>query len=163
MELVMGYWGASAQRAYHHTAPINALYGLHEALVILQDEGLENAWERHRKHHNALAAGFEALGLKFVVDAEYRLPQLNCVTLPDGVEDGGTRRQLLGDYQLEIGAGLGPLAGRVWRIGLMGYAANQKNVLLCLGALDSVLLQQGVRINSGQAVTAAQAVYSGKT
>jgi len=161
MELVMGYWGGSTQRAYHHTAPVNALYGLHETLVILQEEGLENAWARHRMHHSALAGGFGALGLEFVVDEAYRLPQLNCVRLPNDVDDGAIRKQLLADYQLEIGAGLGPLAGRVWRIGLMGYAANKKNVLLCLGALDSLLLQHGASIDPGEAVAAAQAVYSG--
>jgi alanine-glyoxylate transaminase/serine-glyoxylate transaminase/serine-pyruvate transaminase len=160
MELVMGYWGQGAQRAYHHTAPINALYGLHEALLILQEEGLENAWSRHRKHHEALAAGLAAMGITFVVDHDHRLPQLNCVTIPDGVDDAAVRRQLLADYQLEIGAGLGPLAGKVWRIGLMGYASNQKNVLLCLGALDAVLLGQGASIKSGAAVAAAEAVYS---
>ena len=159
MDLVMGYWGEGAQRAYHHTAPINALYGLHEALVILQEEGLERAWARHQKNHAALAAGLECLGINFVVDADYRLPQLNCVTIPEGADDAAVRKQLLSNYQLEIGAGLGPLAGKVWRIGLMGYASNQKNVLLCLGALDAVLAQQGVAIEPGKAVAAALATY----
>jgi alanine-glyoxylate transaminase/serine-glyoxylate transaminase/serine-pyruvate transaminase len=160
MDLVMGYWGEGAQRAYHHTAPINALYGLHEALVILQEEGLESAWARHQQNHLALAAGLECLGINFVVDADYRLPQLNCVTIPDGADDAAVRKQLLNDYQLEIGAGLGPLAGKVWRIGLMGYASNQKNVLLCLSALDTVLSQQGVAIDSGKAVAAALEAYA---
>jgi alanine-glyoxylate transaminase/serine-glyoxylate transaminase/serine-pyruvate transaminase len=159
LELVMAYWGEGAQRAYHHTAPINALYGLHEALVILADEGLEHAWARHRRHHEALAAGLESLGIEFVVHPDYRLPQLNCVRFPAGVDDAAVRRQLLADYSLEIGAGLGPLAGKVWRIGLMGYASNQKNVLLCLGALEAVLARQGVRVDAGEAVAAAQAVY----
>lgn len=159
MDLVMGYWGENAQRAYHHTAPINALYGLHEALVILREEGLESAWARHAKNHAALAAGLAELGIDFVVEQEYRLPQLNCVTIPDGVDDAALRRQLLQDYQLEIGAGLGPLAGKVWRIGLMGYASNKKNVLLCLSALCSALSQQGVSVDSSAAVVAAQAVY----
>jgi alanine-glyoxylate transaminase/serine-glyoxylate transaminase/serine-pyruvate transaminase len=160
MDLVMGYWGEGAQRAYHHTAPINALYGLHECLVILQDEGLEKSWARHHKNHSALAAGLAELGIEFVVDADYRLPQLNCVTIPAGANDASVRKQLLADYQLEIGAGLGPLAGKVWRIGLMGYASNQKNVLLCLGALEAVLNQQGVKVKAGAAVAAAQAVYA---
>ena len=160
MDLVMGYWGEGAQRAYHHTAPINALYGLHEALVILQEEGLESAWARHQQNHLALAAGLECLGINFVVDADYRLPQLNCVTIPDGADDAAVRKQLLNDYQLEIGAGLGPLAGKVWRIGLMGYASNQKNVLLCLSALDTVLSQQGVAIDSGKAAAAALEAYA---
>jgi alanine-glyoxylate transaminase/serine-glyoxylate transaminase/serine-pyruvate transaminase len=160
MELVMGYWGETTQRAYHHTAPINALYALHEALLILKEEGLENAWTRHDKNHRALAAGLECLGMEFVVEPAYRLPQLNCVTLPGTLDEAAVRRQLLNDYQLEIGAGLGPLAGKVWRIGLMGYASNQKNVLLCLGALDAVLHQHGVAIDCGAAVSAAQAIYA---
>ena len=159
MELVMGYWGEGAQRAYHHTAPINALYALHETLLILQEEGLENAWARHRLNHRALAAGLESLGLKFVVDPGYRLPQLNCVRFPDSLDDGAVRRKLLTDFGLEIGAGLGPLAGKVWRIGLMGYASNRTNVLLCLGALDSVLRKQGMGHESGAAVAAALEVY----
>jgi len=159
MDLVMGYWGENTRRAYHHTAPVNALYGLHETLVILQAEGLEHAWARHAKNHAALAAGLEQLGIEFVVSADYRLPQLNCVTIPDGVDDAALRQQLLRDYQLEIGAGLGPLAGKVWRIGLMGYASNPKNVLLCLGALDAILRQQGISLDNGAAVAAAQAVY----
>ena len=142
MGLVMAYWGGG-QRAYHHTAPINMLYGLHEALVILEEEGLENAWARHARHHAALAAGLGALGIEFVVDAEHRLPQLNCVRIPAGVDDAQVRRRLLEEYQLEIGAGLGPLAGKVWRIGLMGYAANRTNVLFCLGALEALLARTG--------------------
>ncbi len=141
--LVMAYWGGSTQRAYHHTAPVNMLYGLHEALVILEEEGLENAWARHARHHQALAAGLGALGIDFVVDEPHRLPQLNCVRIPAGVDDAGVRRQLLEDYQLEIGAGLGPMAGKVWRIGLMGFAANRTNVLFCLGALEAVLGRTG--------------------
>jgi alanine-glyoxylate transaminase/serine-glyoxylate transaminase/serine-pyruvate transaminase len=160
LDLVMGYWGEGAQRAYHHTAPVNALYGLHEALVILKEEGLENAWARHRRNHEALAAGLECLNIEFVVDATHRLPQLNCVSFPAGVDDAAVRKQLLNDFQLEIGAGLGPLAGKVWRIGLMGYASNQKNVLLCLSALEAVLSQQGVPVDAGEAVAAAQAVYA---
>ncbi len=159
MDLVMAYWGDSSQRTYHHTAPVNALYALHEALVILEEEGLQAAWARHRQNHLALAAGLGALGIEFVVDEAYRLPQLNCVRFPAGIDDAAVRRQLLEQYQLEIGAGLGPLAGKVWRIGLMGYASNRKNVLLCLGALEAVLRSQGARVEPGQAVAAAQAVY----
>jgi alanine-glyoxylate transaminase/serine-glyoxylate transaminase/serine-pyruvate transaminase len=159
MNLVMGYWGAGAKRAYHHTAPINALYGLHEALVILQEEGLENAWQRHQQNHLALRAGIEAMGLQFIVDEKDRLPQLNAVTIPEGVDDAAVRSQLLHDYNLEIGAGLGDLAGKVWRIGLMGYASNQTNVLFCLGALDAVMTAMGANINSGEAVKAANTHY----
>lgn len=159
LNLVMGYWGKGAKRAYHHTAPINALYALHESLVILQQEGLENAWARHQQHHNALKAGIEAMGLSFVVNEAHRLPQLNSVNIPEGIDDAAVRSQLLNDYNLEIGAGLGVMAGKIWRIGLMGYAANKKNVLFCLGALDSVLGEMGANINRGVAVAAAKKSY----
>ena len=161
LNLVMGYWGAGAKRAYHHTAPINALYALHEALLILQEEGLENAWARHRKHHLALRAGLEALGLQFIVKEADRLPQLNAVTIPAGVDDAVVRSRLLNEYNLEIGAGLGALAGKVWRIGLMGHASRAENVLLCVGALESVLGELGADINRGVALPAMQRVLAG--
>lgn len=156
LNLVMGYWGEGAKRAYHHTAPINALYGLHEALVMLQEEGLENSWARHANNHQMLRAGIEAMGLSFVVPEAARLPQLNAVTLPGGVDEAAVRGRLLNEFNLEIGAGLGALAGKVWRIGLMGYASNPKNVLFCLGALDAVLTDMGASIQSGVAVAAAE-------
>jgi alanine-glyoxylate transaminase / serine-glyoxylate transaminase / serine-pyruvate transaminase len=160
LNLVMAYWGeGGGARSYHHTAPINSLYGLHESLVILQEEGLEKAWERHTYHHRALRAGVEAMGLEFVVPEDERLPQLNAVTIPEGVVDGEVRSKLLQDYNLEIGAGLGDLAGKVWRIGLMGYACNKTNVLFCLGALDAVLGNMTGNINKGAAVAAAMAYY----
>ena len=155
---VMGYWGASQQRAYHHTAPINALYGLHESLVLLQEEGLENAWARHARNHQALRAGLEALGINFVVPEAARLPQLNAVTIPEGIEDAVVRQRLLNDYSIEIGAGLGDLAGKIWRIGLMGYSSNAKNILLCLGALEAILSDMNAPISQGVAGSAAQAV-----
>ena len=155
LNLVMGYWGAGAKRAYHHTAPINALYGLHEALVLLQEEGLENAWARHRKNHELLRAGIEAMGLELIVKPEYRLPQLNAVSVPAGVDEALVRKRLLEEYQLEIGAGLGSLAGKIWRIGQMGYASNAKNILYCLGALDAILSSMKAPINSGAGVKAA--------
>ncbi len=159
LNLVLGYWNGGGKRAYHHTAPVNALYGLHEALVILQDEGIENAWSRHWQNHNALKAGFEAMGISFVVKEGERLPQLNAVTIPDGADDAVVRSRLLNEYSLEIGAGLGALAGKVWRIGLMGFASNQKNVLFCLGALEAVLADMGAKINTGVAVDAAAKTY----
>ncbi len=159
LNLVLGYWGGGAKRAYHHTAPVNALYGLHEALVLLKEEGIENSWARHDKNHQALRAGFEAMGLSFVVDEASRLPQLNSVSIPDGVDDAAVRGRLLKEYNLEIGAGLGPMAGKIWRIGLMGFASNQTNVLLCLGALDAVLGDMKAPIQSGKAVIAASNVY----
>ena len=159
--LILEYWDGGAQRSYHHTAPINALYGLHEALVILQEEGLENAWQRHNHNHRALRAGIEAMGLSFVVEEAYRLPQLNSVTIPEGIPDAVVRKRLLNEYSLEIGAGLGVMAGKIWRIGLMGYASNRKNVLLCLGALDAILTDMKAPIRSGVAVAAAMVVYGG--
>ena len=160
LNLVMGYWGAEAKRSYHHTAPVNSLYALHESLVILKEEGLENAWQRHALNYQAFAAGIEALGLSFVVAEEYRLPQLNAVRFPDKINDAAVRGQLLNDYNLEIGAGLGALAGKVWRIGLMGHASSRNNVLLCLSALGNVLSGMGVAADSAKAVAAAKSVYS---
>jgi alanine-glyoxylate transaminase/serine-glyoxylate transaminase/serine-pyruvate transaminase len=159
LNLVLGYWGGGAKRAYHHTAPINTLYALHEALVILQEEGIENSWARHEKNHEALRAGLEAMGLNFVVPEGQRLPQLNAVSIPDGVDEAAVRSALLGEYNLEIGAGLGAMAGKIWRIGLMGFASNETNVLFCLGALDAVLSGMKAPITSGVAVDAARAVY----
>lgn len=160
MNLVMGYWGGGAKRAYHHTAPVNSLYALHEALTLVKEEGLENAWARHARNHAALRAGLEAMGMGFVVEEAYRLPQLNAVTLPEGTDDAAVRSALLNEYSLEIGAGLGPLAGKIWRIGQMGFASNEKNILTCLGALDSVLSAMGANIESGVAVSKAREYYA---
>lgn len=159
LNLVMGYWGSAGRRSYHHTAPINALYGLHEALVMLQEEGLDLAWARHQKNHLALRAGLEAMGLEFVVPEGERLPQLNAIAIPEGVDDAAARAMLLSDWQLEIGAGLGAMAGKVWRIGLMGHASNQRNILLCLSALDDVLGRLGAPVRHGVAVDAALTAF----
>ena len=161
LNLVIGYWGGGGKRAYHHTAPINTLYALHEALVIVQEEGIENSWKRHAENHKALRAGIEAMGLSFVVPEDERLPQLNAVSIPDGVDEAVVRGRLLADYDLEIGAGLGAMAGKIWRIGLMGYASNRRNVLFCLGALDAVLSNMKAPIQSGVAVDAALGVVGG--
>ncbi len=139
LNLVLGYWSGEGKRTYHHTAPINPLYGLHEALVILAEEGIENAWTRHRAMHEQLKAGLEKLGMRFVVAEGARLPQLNSVYIPEGVDDAAARGRLLKEFDLEIGAGLGALAGKIWRIGLMGYSAKQQNVDYCLKALTAVL------------------------
>jgi len=153
----MGYWGPNAKRAYHHTAPVNALYALHESLVMLQDEGLENSWKRHYDNHLVLRAGLEAMGLTFVVEEEYRLSQLNSVSIPDGVDEAAVRGRLLNDFNLEIGAGLGALAGKVWRIGLMGHSSRAENIFLCLSSLEAVLGDMGANINKGVALEAATA------
>jgi len=139
INLVLGYWGGEGKRTYHHTAPINPLYGLHEALVILAEEGLDNAWARHRAMHEMLKTGLEGLGLSFVVPESERLPQLNSVALPPGIDDAAARVRLLNEFNLEIGAGLGVLAGKIWRIGLMGASARRENVDICLQALRAVL------------------------
>ncbi|MCG6870698.1 MAG: alanine--glyoxylate aminotransferase family protein [Gammaproteobacteria bacterium] len=156
LNLVLGYWSSEGGRSYHHTAPVNALYALHEALVILHEEGLEAAWRRHRTMHEALRAGLEAMGLELPVAPAHRLPQLNAVRVPDGVNEAEVRRRLLEDYSIEIGAGLGEFAGRVWRIGLMGASARPRNVLQCLGALDTILSDLGAAVNTGVAVAAAR-------
>lgn len=138
--LVMAYWtSAGGKRSYHHTAPVNTLYALHESLRMLAAEGLENAWQRHHEMHLVLRAGLEKLGLNFVVAEDSRLPQLNAIYIPEGVDDAAVRTRLLKDYNLEIGAGLGALAGKAWRIGLMGFGARRENVSLCLKALEEVL------------------------
>lgn len=160
LQLMLSYWAGEGKRAYHHTAPINLLYALHEALVILKEEGLENAWARHALHHQALRAGCEAMGLHFVVEEAYRLPELNAVSVPDGVDEAKVRARLLQDYSLEIGAGLGAMAGRIWRVGLMGHAANKKNVLLFLSAMDAVLGEMNAPIVRGVAVDAALDMYA---
>lgn len=162
LNLVMGYWGsgdATPMRAYHHTAPINALYGLHESLVMLAEEGLEASWARHRHMHEALKAGVESMGLEFVVEAPSRLPQLNAVRVPVGVDETAVRQRLLEEFGLELGGGLGALAGKIWRIGLMGHSARADNVRQCLRALEAALA--GVDgINPGVGVQAAEEVLA---
>ena len=152
----MGYWGNDGGRSYHHTAPVNSLYALHESLLMLKEEGLENAWARHSMLHQALKAGLEAMGLSFIVPEGSRLAQLNAVTIPSNVDDAVVRKRLLHEYDLEIGAGLGSLAGKVWRIGLMGQSASASNVMFCLASLESVLNDMGATINTGVALPAAQ-------
>ncbi|WP_440222580.1 pyridoxal-phosphate-dependent aminotransferase family protein [Dokdonella sp. MW10] len=137
--LVMGYWQGSGARAYHHTAPINMLYALHEALLGLQEEGLEAAFARHRDNHLRLRDGLAAIGLDLLVAEAARLPQLNAVKVPDGVDEAGVRRRLLSDFSIEIGAGLGELAGKIWRIGLMGAGSTPGNVDRVVGALAECL------------------------
>lgn len=161
LNLVMGYWGGgdeTPKRAYHHTAPVNALYGLHESLLMLREEGLEASWARHLRMHQALGAGLEAMGLSFLVDAPWRLPQLNTVRVPAGVDEAAVRARLLEEFDLEIGGGLGALAGKAWRIGLMGHSARPENVRLCLRALGGVLQD----VDPEDALAAAEAVLSGE-
>ena len=159
MNLLLGYWGATT-RTYHHTAPTNSLFALHEALLLIKEEGLDNAWARHRRHHTALKAGLEAMGLRFLVEESAQLPQMNAVLCPAGVEEESVRKTLLTEFSLEIGAGLGPLKGKIWRFGLMGYSCRPDNVMLCLSALGSVLMDMGLPIRVGEAEAAAHQAYA---
>jgi alanine-glyoxylate transaminase/serine-glyoxylate transaminase/serine-pyruvate transaminase len=159
MNLLLGYWGETT-RTYHHTAPTNALLGLHEALLLIREEGLENSWARHQRHHVALKAGLEAMGLEFLVKEAHQLPQMNAVRCPDGIDEAQVRSTLLGEFGLEIGAGLGPLKGKIWRFGLMGYSCRPDNVMLCLSALGSVLDDMGYPVHVGDAESAAHAAYA---
>ncbi len=160
LSLVMGYWGDGVQRAYHHTAPVNALYGLHESLVMLREEGLEAAWARHAKNHRALRAGLEAMGLSLLVREPHRLPQLNAVRVPDRIDEAKVRRHLLCKQGIEIGAGLGDLAGRVWRVGLMGQSSTRAHVMACLDGLEDALSAQGRNVRRGQGAAAAQDILA---
>ena len=137
LNLLTGYWSGGSKRAYHHTAPINSLYALHAALQILEREGVVNAWQRHAENHELLRTELGQIGLEFIVAPEYRLPQLNSVSIPEGMDDAAVRSHLLNEFDLEIGAGLGPLAGKIWRIGLMGASSTPDHVSLCVKALKS--------------------------
>jgi alanine-glyoxylate transaminase/serine-glyoxylate transaminase/serine-pyruvate transaminase len=159
VNLLLGYWGAT-NRTYHHTAPTNSLYALHEALLMLREESLENAWARHQRNHKALKAGLETLGLNYLVEEPYRLPQMNAVTVLPGVDEKEVRRRLLLDYNLEIGAGLGDLAGKIWRFGIMGYSCKMENVMLSLCALETVFADLGVKVKFGAAEAAAYHAYA---
>lgn len=160
LSLVMAYWDGTGGRSYHHTAPVNPLYGLHESLVMLFEEGLEESHARHAVMHDGLAAGLASMGLEFLVAADVRLPQLNAVKVPEGIDEAAVRAHLLKEYDLEIGAGLGPLAGKVWRIGLMGTAAREENVELCLTALADALGRQQMHVDGIKALEAARSAMS---
>lgn len=156
--MLRNYWGAN--RAYHHTAPINMNYALHQALRLVLEEGLEARFARHQLHHEALKAGLEAMGINYsVANPDHCLPMLNSVLIPDGVDDAGVRQQLLNDFGIEIGGGLGPMKGKTWRIGLMGEAASKSNVILFLGALEQCLAAQSKSSAAGAGVAAANGRY----
>jgi alanine-glyoxylate transaminase/serine-glyoxylate transaminase/serine-pyruvate transaminase len=157
VSLIANYWGGD--RVYHHTAPINMTYALHEALRLVLEEGLENCIRRHRRNHDALQAGLAAVGIEYATQAGHALPQLNAVRIPSGVDDGAVRKALLERFGIEIGAGLGAFKGKVWRIGLMGYGSRQTNVLCLLAALEQLLAAQGHRFERGASIAAANVVY----
>jgi alanine-glyoxylate transaminase/serine-glyoxylate transaminase/serine-pyruvate transaminase len=156
MSLIRNYWGAD--RAYHHTAPVNMTYALHEALLAVLEEGLGARIARHRQHHLALRAGLEAMGLTYV--PERSLASLNAVHVPAGVDDLKARGRLLADFGIEIGGGLGPFKGKAWRIGLMGASSSRRNVTLVLAALETILADAGVPLPRGAALAAAASAYT---
>jgi len=156
LTLLEKYWLGNP-RAYHHTAPVPLVYGLHEALRLVLEEGLEARVARHRRLSQALVAGLEAMGLELFADPNHRLPSLTTVRIPAGVDDARVRKALLNEMNIEIGGGLGPVAGKIWRIGLMGYSCSKVNVLLVLSALETLLKREGYRVPGG-AVLAAAAV-----
>jgi alanine-glyoxylate transaminase/serine-glyoxylate transaminase/serine-pyruvate transaminase len=155
--LLRNYWGSN--RAYHHTAPINMNYALHQALRLVLQEGLPARFARHMLHHGALKAGLHAMGIRYSGAAESCLPMLNSVLIPEGADDVAVRSQLLNEFGIEIGGGLGPMKGKVWRVGLMGETAKKSNVLLFLAALEQCLNRQGIRPAPGAGVAAANEVY----
>jgi alanine-glyoxylate transaminase / serine-glyoxylate transaminase / serine-pyruvate transaminase len=156
LSMVKDYWGGD--RKYHHTAPINMIYGLREALRLIIEEGLEARFARHKLNHQALVAGVEAMGLSMLVPENERLPMLNTIRIPEGTNDAQVRKNLLKAYGLEIGGGLGALAGKVWRVGLMGHTSTRRSVLFFLAALETVLKSQHINVTPG-AVEAAEALY----
>jgi len=158
LTLLSQYWGE--ERVYHHTAPISMNYALREALRLVAEEGLEARFARHRKNHEALAAGLGALGLALAAEEGHRLPMLNAVTVPEGVDEARVRTRLLAEHGIEIGGGLGPMKGKVWRIGLMGESSRRAHVLTVLAALEDALRAEGRRVSPGAALGAAQSVYA---
>ena len=158
--LLSHYW--DADRFYHHTAPITMIYALREGLRLVLEEGLEARWARHQRHHRALKAGLNALGLTYSAVEGHQLPQLNAVRVPAGVDDLTVRKKLLTDFGIEIGGGLGDFKGKVWRIGLMGHNSRANCVFQILGALEQCLLAQGVKLSPGAGIAAANRCYAEK-
>ena len=153
LALLSAYWGMG--RVYHHTAPVTMIYALHEALALIAEEGLEARLKRHQKNATALRAGLEAIGIVLHAEDGHRLNSLTSIRVPAGVDDLRVRQKLLNEYNIEIGGGLGPLKGKIWRIGLMGESSSEGNVLLLLYALEKILQAEGYRLEAGAGVTAA--------
>jgi alanine-glyoxylate transaminase / serine-glyoxylate transaminase / serine-pyruvate transaminase len=154
----MNYWGN--ERLYHHTPPITLIYAMREALRAVLEEGLEARWERHSRNQQALIAGVEAMGLAlFVANPADRLATVTAINIPAGIEDAKVRLQLLNEFNIEIAGGLGPIKGKIWRVGLMGYSCQETNVLLFLAAFEKTLLDQGFRLSAGAGVAAAVRSY----
>jgi alanine-glyoxylate transaminase/serine-glyoxylate transaminase/serine-pyruvate transaminase len=157
--MIADYW-AEGKRVYHHTAPISMVYAVREALRLVVEEGLEARFARHRRHSAAVMAGLASLGCAPQAQEGHRLPSLNCVTVPAGVDEAAVRKALLAEFNIEIGGGLGPLAGKVWRVGLMGESSSQANVLAVLAALEQALRKQGKAVEPGVACAAALKTYA---
>ena len=155
VSMIRRYWGS--ERLYHHTAPVNMNYALLEALKIMKEEGLERRWARHKRNHRILKAGLSAMGIRYVAEPGHELPMLNAVSIPEGVDDVAVRKQLLNEFGIEIGGGLGVFKGKAWRIGLMGSACTLSNVMLLLSALEKCLTNQGVELEPGAGIAAATA------
>ena len=156
--LLEKYWGS--ERVYHHTSSSTLNYALLEALLLIEEEGLQNRFDRHLENHRALVAGVEALGLEMLVSPEYRLPTLNAVRIPEGIDDMKLRSYLLETFNLEIGGGLGALKGKVWRVGLMGYSSSAENVLFFLSAINRALAIQGHKTDLAAGIDAAMTVLN---
>ncbi len=157
LTMLHSYWGK--ERFYHHTAPVNMIYALYESLRIIHEEGLKARFARHELHSNALKAGLEAMGLSLFAQEGYRAPMLTTVRIPEGVDDARVRKSLMDSYRLEIGGGLGPIKGKIWRIGLMGHSCTRENVMLFLAALEDALLAEGYAFQPGAGTAAAREVY----
>jgi len=151
--MIRKYWGS--ERLYHHTAPVNMNYALLESLRMIKEEGLEQRWARHLTNHKILKAGLSAIGIQYLPQPGYELPMLNAVAIPAGVDDVTVRKQLLNEFNIEIGGGLGNFKGKAWRIGLMGSASTLSNVMLFLSALEKCLADQGVKFKAGASIAAA--------
>ncbi len=160
LSMIQNYWGK--ERFYHHTAPISMVYSLREALRLIYEEGIEERYQRHALNGKAVTVGLEAMGLELLVAEKYRMPQLTAVKIPEGIDDKAVRKALLNEYNIEIGGGLGDLAGKIWRIGLMGDSSIKGNVMLFLTALENILDRQGYKRGKGEAVAAAESVYQGR-
>ena len=158
MSMVQRYWGE--ERFYHHTAPITMIYALRESLRLILEEGLEARWARHQLNHRALKVGLAAMSITYAATEGYQLPTLNAVRIPDGVDDLAVRKQLLNDFGIEIGGGLGDFKGKVWRIGLMGHNSRPNCVFQMLGALEQCLLSVGCKITPGAGLAAANKAYA---
>jgi alanine-glyoxylate transaminase/serine-glyoxylate transaminase/serine-pyruvate transaminase len=154
LTMIMRYWGE--ERFYHHTAPVNMIYGLNEALRIIAEEGLQNRWMRHRANAEALWEGLEAMGVNLLVEEKFRLPSLTSIVVPEGVDEAKVRKDLMDEYSIEIGSGLGELKGKILRIGLMGSGSNKENVVFFLSAFGNVLKKQGFAADIGAALEAVE-------